>query len=408
MSFGSKRTSSVQHCKNKSCHENAIEHLIVASNSASSGQHDQADYHLDSALSWADMHHKKLQAAGMHDKANEYVKGISDHVNRIKRSRTVKKAGDCQEDHAKLKKQCKCGYMIKMVKSEDLTKGFLPPTKAAPSFQNVTDQKKMKVGGPRKDTRYNYKPAHELHPHDVTMAHEKFGGKDIGRYDYPVDKETGRLVHGTRVPSQKTPQALGSVKDTPEHHRPGATVRIQGHQGHEGKLGIVRTSHPDYSGKIAVQIGPSEHHKVYVDPHQVRLSKPKDKMEKALVTVHNIRKAFMKSESVEKAESPKMESMRQKTKGSKHSFEDHKADHGEKIVRGAKIGSPHYDVHTSLSTAENVRHTNPTSHKTHKDMAISTARQHNVPAHEVEAIHHYVKRRQASQHGQYKKDKDKY
>lgn len=268
-------------CFPRSCHELAISHIVDASRHASEGRHDESAYHIKAAETHAKMHHENLKAMGRGDEAKEYLSGISDHINRIQNLRgKIKKSEKCEEDHKKLKKQCNsCGYMVKVIK------------KAESPFS----LERRKSGKPKQDSRYDYKPIHELHPHDQQLAQQKFGGKDIGSHEYPVDKQTGRLVHGTRAPfGGKAPQAArANYKQIKPEHKPGTPVRITGHQL-EGKLGIVGASHPLMSGKIAVQIGPSEHHKVYVEPHQVKLSRPTGKVEKALVTLHNIKKVFMK------------------------------------------------------------------------------------------------------------------
>jgi len=290
--FGQKRRPSIA-ALSQDAHRTAMNHIVEATNHASDGRHDEADYHLESAITWAGIHHEKLKASGQHEYAGNYTKAVNDHVARVRgyRSKLQRSELKCNEDHSKLTKQCKCGYMQK----SDLKKGFLPGV-SGPPVGNVMrpSQSSMRVGKPKQDPRYDYKTVTELHPHDQNLAQEKWG-VGTGRYEYPVDKQSGRLVHATRVESTKTPQALGSApKDIPQQHRPGQSIRIQGHAKHEGRLGIVRSSHPAFPNKIAVQIGPSDHHKIYVEPHQVKLSKAVNRIEKALVTMCNIRKVFMK------------------------------------------------------------------------------------------------------------------
>jgi len=289
-------------CHPKTCHELAISHIINATKHAGKGNHDEANYHIESALTFANMHHKKLKAQGRHSDANEYIGGINEHINRVKgmRKPPVKKTeDDCPYDHKKLKKGNGCNVCGYMTKSESLEKVGKPDMPGA--FIGGTPQasmEKQRVGKPKQDPRYDYKQIHELHPHDQQLVQHKFGGKDISSYSYPIDRDTERLVHGTRTKLGETPHPTPgsySYKELAPQHQPGTAVRITGHSHLDGKLGIVTAHHPVMGGKIGVQIGPSEHHKVYVEPHQVRLSRPQGKIEKALISLHNIRKVFMKS-----------------------------------------------------------------------------------------------------------------
>lgn len=274
-------------------HKTAMSHIVEATNRASEGRHDEAEYHLESARTWSEIRHEQIKSSGQHDYARHYKEAVNTHIARVRGYKNLKRSEPkCDKDHSKLTKQCDCGYMNK---SDSLEKGFLPPTGTPPvgNIMRPRVSSALKVGKSKKDTRYDYKSVTELHPHDQSLAQEKWG-KGTGQYEYPVDKQSGRLVHSTRVETSKTPQALGSRKELLQQHRPGQSVRIQGHQTHSGRLGIVRPSHPEFSDKIAVQVGPSDHHKIYVEPHQVKLSKASTQIEKALVTVCNIRKVFMK------------------------------------------------------------------------------------------------------------------
>jgi hypothetical protein len=294
--FGIKRRTTVEHSE-QNPHKRAIEHIVEATKEAGRGNHDAAEHHLNSALTWADMHAEKHRKAGKRDEANAYMEGVQYHVNRVRSHRkTLKSSSDqCDKDHSKLSKEghCEtCGFMHK----SDLEKRSFPSMSSSPTFGSIKSES-MKVGSPKKDTRYDYKDVADLHPHDQKLAQEKWGS-GTGSYQYPVDRSTGRLAHATRVPTSKTPQAGGKAfKELSEQHRPGATVRIQGHPTHEGKLGIVRGSHPEFPGKVAVQVGATEQHKIYVEPKQVRMSKAETRFEKALITSYNIRKVFMKSET---------------------------------------------------------------------------------------------------------------
>jgi|GEM_PF-3963407 len=301
-------------CGTKSCHELAIDHIVTASKRALENKHDQADYHLEAAKTFADMHHKRLLGQGLHNEAQDYRAGIDDHVSRVKAMRSsMKKADTCKADHTKLGKNDICktcgtkGDIKKDINMDDnidkgLKKGFLPGTpslpKLAPTGSRASSGNEIqRIGKPKADARYDHKPIHELHPHDQKIAQEKFGRKDMGAYNYPVDKGTGRLVHAARSPATEAPKAHGSsYPEVQPHHSPGATVEIRGVNGHHGKMGIVHGSNPEMPGKIAVQVGHREHEKIFVEPHQVVPRKPTNRIEKAMVTLSHIRKVLMKSE----------------------------------------------------------------------------------------------------------------
>jgi hypothetical protein len=196
---------------------------------------------------------------------------------------------ECKKDHSKMKKgeQCDCGYMGKSEDDED------PVSKIDQTWS-------LK---PKQDPRFHYKKIHELHPDDQLEAQNKYGKhvkENMGRFLYPVDKLSGRLAHAAVKPFEgKTAPAAGptsyGVKELKPEHTKGASVRIHApNTPLHGKLGIMAGSHPEIPGKVGVQVGPSQAHIHYVEPHQVHLSKPVTKVEKALISLHNIRKAFMK------------------------------------------------------------------------------------------------------------------
>jgi hypothetical protein len=129
---------------------------------------------------------------------------------------------------------------------------------------------------PGKDPRYNYKPFHELSHDDQVKATHAFQAKDLGHHHYPVDKETGEFVHGATRWRQAAPQAKPvdhNVLVAPEH-RAGASVRINAEGSpHHGKLGMVKMPHPNFPGKVPVQVGLKDHEMEYFNPDQVKLNK---------------------------------------------------------------------------------------------------------------------------------------
>lgn len=288
-------------CSGESCHQHAINHIVLATKRAQENNDKAADYHINSAKTFAEMHKEQLIRQGRKQEADEYMNGIDDHISRVNsiRQKHIKKSEKkCALDHSKIKKgeQCKCGYMNKSLK-----KGFLPPEPKLPKLVQrdfVSATEKQRVGTPKQHPKYDYKRIDELHPHDQMLAQERFSGKDHGKYKYPVDKETGRLAHAPRAPlAGDAPKAQPhSYKEIQEHHKPGSNVEIRGVPGHHGRFGIVSPSSPYMPGKIAVQVGASSHEKVFVEPHQVVPRLPKTKIEKAIVALVSLRKALDKGE----------------------------------------------------------------------------------------------------------------
>jgi len=261
----------------KSPHEMAISHIILATHEAEKGNAKRVDAHIGHAKNYADAHASALKMMGRGDEANRYQAAFSDHLRRIdsilKNKKRKSEGLACSEDHEMVKTCTKCGYMNKAEKWE--------------------------VSGPKKDRRYKYKAIHELSPEHQASAWHKFQGKEMGRHLYPVDEE-GNLVHAARVPMPanelKAPKPLSSEYNVLEpHHRIGSAVRIkeEGHPSH-GKLGIVRGVNPSLGGKITVQVGSSSSEMMHLDPKSLAPSQATNKVEKALVAYWGIQKALLK------------------------------------------------------------------------------------------------------------------
>jgi hypothetical protein len=330
----------------KSLHEQAIECIIQATDAAVKNEQEQVKMHTRQAKMFAELTARKMRAMGMHRQADDYLKALSEHIKRVwviaqrKQSeksrelvekakhtvfkmrktdvlmkcpcgcgRDIKKGCDCKDCEIEKEGACQCGYTDKSAKSEkkdlDLQKGFVNPfIDASPArkeyMQHGVVQPKWGLSPIKGDPKHNYKMMHELSEDQQTQVQQKFPQGNHLRYAYPVHKETGELVHAQRIPLPPGYAARAQAhafKELKPEHRKGAFVRIHsiGHPSH-GKKGVVTGHDPNMPGKIGVQLGPSAAHTIYVEPHQVKLTKPASKVEKAMVTLFNIRKAFMKSE----------------------------------------------------------------------------------------------------------------
>jgi hypothetical protein len=275
----------------KSIHEQAIEQIILATEAAHAGRQAEVSQFCGTAQNLAELNARRLRAQGQHQAADAYVLSLNEHVSRVK--------GILSSKASRAENVSKAKVIL-----NTLEKGFDNPFVSASMARRehmATGQVKstMTVGGVKPQKGYNYKPIHELHPDDQSSVQSKFAG-DYARYAYATHPDTGRLAHAMtgRVPLQPG-QAVraqsSSFKELKPEHKRGAFVKINkpGHPSHE-KKGIVLGPHPELPGKIRVQVGHTEAHSVYVDHNEVALSKPASKVEKALQTIYNIRKAFMK------------------------------------------------------------------------------------------------------------------
>lgn len=289
--------------KHRNFHEMAIEHIVLAHHCANEGKEHEMTSHWQEALSSAGHYMRVLKLQGKHQEAKDYIQGVEHHGERIRTllGRRMQKV-ECTHDHSKLAKEVACTGCGYMNKSEAIEKADRPMTSASPARKEMNSKgaldTKMHLTKPKQDPRYNYKKIHELHPEDQQHAQNKYSNdvkQNQGRYLYPVDKQSGRLAHAAVAPYEGTHHPVASTNQLKPEHTKGASVRINsaGHE-HHGKLGIMRGAHPDIPGKVGVQVGPHAAHTVYVQPHEVHVSNPKTKVEKALISLNNIRKAFMK------------------------------------------------------------------------------------------------------------------
>lgn len=266
-------------------HELALEHLIMATSSADTGNKEGTKHHLDEAKLYAECHEKRLVAQGQKKGSSEYMDQFGAHALRVSNLlNTRMNKSQCSQDHSKMTAKCQdCGYMIKT--DVALEKGT-----------GAMKQARWNVSKPPQDRRYDYRSINNLHSDDQMKVHHQYGNRDMGHYEYPVDKQTGRLAVANRAPSNRIepPEARASSYQLKPEHKVGASVRINAPgEKHHGRLGIVHQPHPALPGKIPVQIGHSEHHKVYLEPHQLKPSRAVTKIEKALVSLYAIRKVFL-------------------------------------------------------------------------------------------------------------------
>lgn len=304
----------------KSLHEQAIESLIQATNAADKNEQDRVKMHVQQAKMFAELTARKMRAMGMHRQADEYVKHLNEHINRVwviaqrrhsdDRQGLIQKAKDTRLKMRKAadackcdtkKAACKCGYMDKDMK--DVKKGLINPyVGESPArreyMQTGTVKPTWGLGSVKPDPKHHYKMIHDLTPAQQDEIQQKFPQGDHARYAYPVHKDSGELAHAQRIalaPGQVVQAQRAALKEIKPEHKKGAFVQIHapGNAVH-GKKGVVHGPNPNVPGKIKVQIGHTEHHSVYVEPHQVRISRPMTKIEKAIQTVFNIRKVFMK------------------------------------------------------------------------------------------------------------------
>lgn len=190
---------------------------------------------------------------------------------------------------------CACGYADTVQKSNPFVSGS---AKKEYHPREIIDRTPVKVGGPKTNPRHEYKMIHELSPAQQEDIQHKFPQGGHSQFAYPVHRDSGELVHGQRIPlspHQVVQAHHHAFRELKSEHQKGSFVQIHspGHSAH-GKKGVVLGPNPNVPGKIGVQIGHTAAHSIYVDPHEVRPSKASSKVEKAIQTLFNIRKAFMK------------------------------------------------------------------------------------------------------------------
>lgn len=248
-------------------------HIIHAHDHAKAGYIPEAEDHRNKAHAHLNQYVSALNEAGYPENAKKFASDIHPYLEKL----------DQIIDHAKsqnTKPQKKAKFFdflrrseLENMTEEELEKALemIPGTKPSKITTKVAADRQ-----PGKDSRYNYKPFHELSHEDQIKATHAFQDKDMGGHHYPVDKETGSFVHGATRWLQ--PKSAARPTDTkglvaPEH-RNGAYVRInaEGSPFH-GKTGIVKMPHPNFPGKVPVQVGLKDHQVEYFSPHQVSLNK---------------------------------------------------------------------------------------------------------------------------------------
>lgn len=261
----------------KSLNDLAIESIVVATEHAQKGDSANMEQSLKEAKIYSDMHSNKLSMQGRHDESKVYKKGLDDHYSRI---RNICKA---VSDDLSVRKS-----------ADDFS------TKPKYGY-NTGSIENMKVKRPSKDARYDYKAFGDLHPEDRTAAVKQYVGGRPEAHEYPVDKQSGRLVNGKRVPSPQSEKASIAKPNKTSYgtgikprFQEGMAVRVKAEGPHKGKLGIVRRDNPAFPGRTMVQVG---HKDFMVDNfHESDLehSHPQSRVEKAMITLWNIEKAFRK------------------------------------------------------------------------------------------------------------------
>lgn len=309
----------------KSLHEQAIESIIKATNCAMLNEQPQVKMYIQTAKMFAELTARKMKAMGMHRQSEEYLKNLNDHINRVwaiaeqkhhensgsriekakgvvsrvRKSETVSTC-KCMKSEC----TCKCSTMEKAAcNCSFLNKGIINPyVGESPARREYTQTGSVKptwqVGSVKGDPKQSYKMMHELSGEQQKQVQQKFPQGEHTRYAYPIHRETGELLHGQRIPlppGYAVRAHAAAFRELKPEHKRGAFVEISapGHASH-GKKGIVHGPNPNVPGKVKVQIGHTENHSIYVEPHQVRLSKAVTRMEKAIQTIFNVRKAFMK------------------------------------------------------------------------------------------------------------------
>jgi hypothetical protein len=249
----------------------AMLHILHSHDHAKAGLIPEAEHHRKKAQQHYDAHHKALSEAEYPETAQKFADEMAPYFEKL----------DSVIEQAKAAKPPKKSVLSRVfgkseidnMTDEELEKALIiiPGTKPAKVSTKVEVDRQ-----PGKDPRYDYKPFHELGHDDQIKATHAFQDKDMGSHHYPVEKDGGAFVHGATRWKQITPQATPEdhkVLVAPEH-RAGAYVRINAEgTPHHSKVGIVRMPHPNFPGKVPVQVGIKDHEVEYFEPHEVKLNK---------------------------------------------------------------------------------------------------------------------------------------
>ncbi len=316
----------------KSLHEQAIEAIVLATKCAYENDQDRIKMYVQDAKRLAELMGRKMRMMGMHRQADEYIQGLNEHINRVwaiaqikyqdtERTR-IERAKDSVFKIRKGEKICKCGNKncdcecggveksckCSSAKDKKLEKGFATPfTGESPARKEYMKtgmvQPTWNVTHVKENPKQSYKMLHELSSSQQKDVEKKFPQGNHSHYAYPVHKETGELQHGQRIPlppGYAIKAHARAFRELKPEHKKGSFVQIDapGHAFH-GKKGIVHGVDPNMLGKVKVQVGPTPNHSIFVEPHQVKMSRAESRVEKAMQTIFNVRKAFMKSEEQE-------------------------------------------------------------------------------------------------------------
>lgn len=213
-------------------HRKAIDSIVYATKLADEGRHSEAVEHVRNARTWIGARVQDLQAQGLHKQARSYEEAAMRHVERVE------------------------GRLKNVAKAE-----------REPTFKPTS---------PKRDKRYNYVPLHELHPEDQASAHNKFMGREMHSYHYPVDN-AGRLAHAARWPAPPAATPAGYPELKPERqpvfepaHPVGSAVDIHPAAGAPRGFGVVEHPSPYHPDKVAVRYGPAAHEVAHVESGHLR------------------------------------------------------------------------------------------------------------------------------------------
>jgi hypothetical protein len=273
----------------KSLHEQAIEAIIQATDAATRNEQGRVKMLTQQAQMFAELIARKMKAMGMHRQAEEYLKALTDHINRVW---VISERIHANETRELVNKARKAIYRMRKA-GEDCKKCKKTVQKDGSCSCGMLDKSETSP-----HNKHDYKMMHELSAKHQKDIQKKYPQGDHSRYAYPIHKDSGDLVQGPRMPlppGQALRARAHSFDQLKPEHRRGSFVQIEapGHASH-GKKGVVLGPNPHLPNKIGVQIGPSEHHSIWVEPREVKISRAITKVEKAIQTLFNIRKAFLK------------------------------------------------------------------------------------------------------------------
>ena len=196
----------------KSLHEQAIEQIIKATNAAMANDHQLTKMCIQTAKMYAELTSRKMKAMGLHRPADEYLKGLNDHINRVW---AIAETKHQESAHDRVKKAksvismvrkseavstckcmksecaCKCATMEKQAcQCSFLNKGIINPyVGESPARREYNQTGSVKptwqVGQVKADPKHQYKMMHELSGEQQKQVQQKFPQGEHTRYAYP-------------------------------------------------------------------------------------------------------------------------------------------------------------------------------------------------------------------------------